>query len=319
MLRPGAFIATRVEDEAACDLLRRLGHPDRAAAAVSERQLSVITARQLSLVGLKPGAVAGRVARHQLTRVWQGAYLWGSGPPLPGALEFAACLVCGPMAWVSGLSATWLWGLTAAPEMVEVSVVGTQGRLRRGLVIHRLKAMHPADVSDVRGIPVMAPARALLELAARDQGDDLERAFSDALARQLVSEREIDTCLDRARGRPGTPALRALMCGPAITRSKAERLLLKLVRDAGLPRPRTNVIVAGKRVDAYWPGHNLVVEFDGYDVHGHRIAFERDRATDQRLVAAGYRVMRITWRQLVEQPLRVTANLAGALARGEHR
>lgn len=71
--------------------------------------------------------------------------------------------------------------------------------------------------------------------------------------------------------------------------------------------------IEGKRVDAWWPAHNLIVEIDGYAVHGHRQAFERDRATDQRLVAAGYRVMRITWRQLTERPLLVAANLAAAL------
>ena len=310
-------MATRVDDQDACHLLSGLGHPDRAAAAIAERQLSVISARQLALVGLRPHAVAGRVARAQLTRIFHGVYRWGNGAPPPGALEFAACLVCGPNAWASGASGTWLWQVAAAPEAVEITVAGTRHRSRAGLVVHCVRKMDPADVTEVRGIPVVAPAWALLELAARDRGDALPRAVSDALARQLVTEREIEACLDRAAGRPGAPALRALLANPIVTRSEAERLLLRLIRDAGLPRPRTNVLVAGKRVDAWWPEHNLVVEFDGYGFHGHRLAFEADRATDQRLVAAGYRVMRITWRQLTGRPLRVAANLAAALARAK--
>jgi very-short-patch-repair endonuclease len=36
------------------------------------------------------------------------------------------------------------------------------------------------------------------------------------------------------------------------------------------------------------------VEVDGYGVHGHRAAFERDRRRDQVLAAAGYTVLRVT-------------------------
>jgi very-short-patch-repair endonuclease len=74
------------------------------------------------------------------------------------------------------------------------------------------------------------------------------------------------------------------------------------------------MLLDGYELDFCWPDHRLVVEVDGYRVHGHRTAFERDRARDAALVAAGYRVIRLTWRQLTEQPLLVVANLARALA-----
>ena len=57
-------------------------------------------------------------------------------------------------------------------------------------------------------------------------------------------------------------------------------------------------------------GQKCPVEIDGFAVHGHRGAFERDRQRDQRLIAAGFRIMRITWRQLTGQPMLVVANLA---------
>lgn len=60
----------------------------------------------------------------------------------------------------------------------------------------------------------------------------------------------------------------------------------------------------------FWPAAKLVVEVDGYHAHGHRAAFERDRRKQAELVAAGYRVIRITWRQLTEQPLVVAAVVA---------
>src|SRR5204863_5525897 len=46
--------------------------------------------------------------------------------------------------------------------------------------------------------------------------------------------------------------------------------------------------------------HGLVVELDGHAVHGTRTAFERDRARDRAFQAAGWRVIRVTWRQLHE-------------------
>jgi very-short-patch-repair endonuclease len=100
---------------------------------------------------------------------------------------------------------------------------------------------------------------------------------------------------------------------PRFTRSQAERSLLKLVRAAKLPVPLTNTKVAGWEVDAVWPRHMLVVEVDGFAYHGNRAAFERDRRKDAALMAAGYRVVRITWRRLVYEPHEVVALLARLL------
>jgi very-short-patch-repair endonuclease len=125
--------------------------------------------------------------------------------------------------------------------------------------------------------------------------------------------------LDRCQASPGAGNLRALLArqaGPQITKSRAERLALKLIREAGLPAPLTNVRPQGYTVDMFWPDRRLIVETDGFSFHGHRRAFESDRRRDAVLVAAGYRVIRITWRQLTEQPLRVIAILAQALGRG---
>jgi very-short-patch-repair endonuclease len=120
--------------------------------------------------------------------------------------------------------------------------------------------------------------------------------------------------LDRAPGRSGTATLRALLEDePTFTRSEAERRLRRLILDGGLPPPETNVRLLGFEVDFVWPGAKLVVEVDGHAFHAHRAAFERDRERDQALVAAGYRVIRVTWRQLEREPLAVLARIAQAL------
>jgi very-short-patch-repair endonuclease len=76
-----------------------------------------------------------------------------------------------------------------------------------------------------------------------------------------------------------------------------------------------NTYVAGHLVDFHWPGARLVIEVDGYRFHSSRAAFERDRRRDADLSDAGFRVIRVTWRQLVEEPLAVVARIARALER----
>ena len=98
------------------------------------------------------------------------------------------------------------------------------------------------------------------------------------------------------------------------TRAKLERALLKLLKRAGLPRPLVNARVGPYEADAAWPAERVIVEVDGWAAHGHRGAFERDRARDADLQARGYVVLRFTWRQVVDEPLLVTARIAQVLA-----
>ena len=63
-----------------------------------------------------------------------------------------------------------------------------------------------------------------------------------------------------------------------------------------------------------WTAQRLIVEVDGFAFHGGRAAFERDRRRDAQLQALGHRVLRITWRRLVEEPEAVVALIAAALS-----
>ena len=89
--------------------------------------------------------------------------------------------------------------------------------------------------------------------------------------------------------------------------------MVEVIRKAGLPAPDYNVRVGGYEVDLLWRENGLVVEIDGYADHSGRAAFERDRARDAHLMTAGLRVLRITWRQLADEPERVVALVASGL------
>jgi very-short-patch-repair endonuclease len=90
--------------------------------------------------------------------------------------------------------------------------------------------------------------------------------------------------------------------------------MLALIRRAGLPLPETNVRIGPHEVDFLWRDQSVVLEVDGFRYHSSRAAFERDRLRDAELAARGLRVVRVTWRQIVDAPEAVAARLAAVLA-----
>lgn len=88
-----------------------------------------------------------------------------------------------------------------------------------------------------------------------------------------------------------------------------------------MPTPEVNAWITpgdggpALRVDFLWRAQRLIVETDGHAFHATRQAFERDRRRDQRLTLAGWRVVRVTWLQLMREP-RATARLLAELLDG---
>jgi very-short-patch-repair endonuclease len=79
-----------------------------------------------------------------------------------------------------------------------------------------------------------------------------------------------------------------------------------------------NVRVGPYLVDFFWPEQRLVVETDGWVVHGRRAAFESDRMRDATLQARGFAVLRFTWRHVISECTRVVVAIAQVLALRSH-
>jgi len=90
--------------------------------------------------------------------------------------------------------------------------------------------------------------------------------------------------------------------------------MLALVRHADLPPFEVNRRLHGHLVDFVFGDQRVVVEVDGYRYHRSRQRFEADRRRDADLQAAGYAVLRVTWRQLHREPVFVAARLGALLA-----
>jgi very-short-patch-repair endonuclease len=294
------------------------GGSGHAIARIATRQSGALTRKQLGLAGLDESAVDRRARNGLLHRIHRGVYVLGHEALAKYARESAALPAAGERAVLSHISAASLWGLapTTAPRAdIHITTIGAKVRSRPGLEAHRSATLEPGDVRRVHGLPVTAPARTLLDLAATGY-PQLDRAFGDAHAQRLVTAREIELLLERTGPCRGSRALRDLMSDNAsgFTRSRAEQLLRELILSAKLPLPGFNARVAGYEVDAVWPEQRLVIEVDGYAYHGHRGQFECDRRKDLALTAAGYRVVRVSWRQLTQEPFALVAVISASLS-----
>jgi hypothetical protein len=213
-------------------------------------------------------------------------------------------------------TAAWLWGITKRWEP-RVEVTAESPRKTRGeLRIHSSVRHQQADRALVDRISVTALPRTLLDLAGVDPLY-IRSALDRAARLGLLDVVAVDGLLRRSRGLRGSARLRSALedhRDPSFTRSGLERRFLRLVLDAGLPRPSVNHFVAGHEVDMYWSEEKLAVELDTFDFHGGRPQFEADRLRDETLRLAGIEVTRITGKRLDREPSNVIRRLATLLA-----
>lgn len=319
--------------------------PERLVNRIAERQHGIVTLDQLREAGLSRQMVRHRVRKGRFTRMHRGVYR--VGPRLSmRADEMAAVLACGARAVLSHRSAAALWEILPSPRRdgspasmaPEVSVFRSdRGVAAPGILAHRVTTLRPEDRTTHEGIPVTTPTRTVLDLAtlaARRPGTadrdrlppvsrrDVERAVATAEREGLATLADLRAHLTASPRWPGSVLLREILDiegGPAFTRSEAESRLLELVRSARLPSPRTNARVGRYEVDLLWRTAGLAVEVDGYTFHGSRDRFEGDRIRDAELAAQGILVIRVTWRQIRDEPTAVVGRVARALGRAEAR
>jgi very-short-patch-repair endonuclease len=286
----------------------------REVAALAARQYGVVAATQLAAAGYSRASISRDVAAGRLHPLHRGVYAVGHTGLSRHGRCMAAVLACGPGALLSHGSAAWLWSLsTSFPFEVEVTAPAPR-HSRPGIRVHSAAALNEADKTVAERLPVTSVPRTLLDLAAtspRQPGPALARAKRYGLL-DLIA---LDELLGRSAGHRGICRLRDAaedFRDPAFTRSGVERRFLRLVKDAGLPRPSTNLFVAGYELDAYWPELRFAVELDTYEFHGDPRSFEDDRKRQEDLKLAGIEMIRVTGRRIDTEP-RAVATRQGRL------
>ena len=273
---------------------------------IAARQKGVVTRRQLDAAGVPKHVIDRRVDSGWLIVLYRGVYAVGHlGLSREGEL-LAAVLAAGEQAVLSHASAVELWEL--APVVARIEVTVPTGQTGRGYRSHR-SVVPAGERATKSGIPVTSIPRTLFDMASRGRAQ-LERLHREAELKGLVSKAELEFLLACHSGEPGTRAL-ATVLGDPPTGSPLEKRFRRFLRRHRLRLPdEVNVVMAWGEADCVWHDLRLCVELDGYGVHKSRSAFERDRARDRQALAAGWRIVRVTSRQLDDDPVALRRDLA---------
>jgi len=294
------------------------------------RQHGHITRDQLSRAGMPRSTIRRRQHRGELVRVGGRTWRVASTPPTADGELLAACLDLDAAA--SHWSSAGLHGLVSAPSLLDLTVararsVWVPGQLEPRVRLHTTTDLPVGDLVEVRGVPTFNVARTLLSLAALVPREleqaDLAELVARACERRLASERWLFWFLERRRGRGriGTIAFEEALAtrvalGP--TESWLERETLRIIDEAGLPRPRVQQRVERKgrfvgRVDLRYDAWRVVVEALGHTWHRSRADLERDTRRVNALQLAGLTVLQFSYDQVVGDPASVVADIADAL------
>ena len=289
-------------------------------AQLAECQHGVVARRQLLAFGLGPSAVDARMRRGWLHPVHRGIYAVGHRRLSARGRWLAAVLACGDGAVLSHVSAAALWDLRGSnASAVHVTVPSGAGRAGRpGIAVHRSRGLADDEATVHEAIPLATVARTLLDIAGMLAPGPLERAVERSVLLRLFDLSAVNAILARRPNRKGARTLSVIVANlhddPQVTRSALEDLFLDLCAARRVPRPEVNQHVHEFVVDFLWRRQKLIVEADGRRTHNTPTAFERDRARDAALTVAGYRVVRFTYRQIVNEPEQVARTVLALLA-----
>jgi hypothetical protein len=299
---------------------------DDAISAIARGQYGVFSRAQ----ALQRGATASLVRRRVAAGLWMpvsdGVYRLRDVTASWHASLFSAVLATTGPAVVSHEAAAAMHGLaTFRPGRVVVTIRHGAGRQRRGVTVHQLDDVAPEHTTTMLGrLPVTTVARTIIDLAAVCRRGRVAHVFEEALADKQVSIERLCECFDAVArpGKPGVTTLRPLLAahspGYVPPGTKLERLLLRVLRGGGLPRPVLEYPFPGRlpgegRVDAAYPDKKLIIEADSRRWHTRRKDFAVDRRRDNEATLAGWRTLRFTWRDLTQGPEAVVAAVRVAL------
>lgn len=219
-----------------------------------------------------------------------------------------------PDAVLTGEAAAFL---TFWPEHTPGAITATHRRARvvpAGFALSR-GVLPPELITEVSGVSVSVPALTALDLAVDGSGAGIDQA----LLRRACTLADMHEALRLTPGRPGNVARRGMLHDSRDEPwSEAERLAHAILREAGITGWETNVeVCCGDEryfVDVAFRRLRLGLEIDGFEAHSKPDQFHRDRQKWSDLTAAGWRLLHVTWTQLVDEPEWVVSTVRAALA-----
>lgn len=271
---------------------------------------------------LRQGFTASRIKNwlrgRRLTKLFRGIYAYGRDIETREAAWRAALLVAGSGSALTSRSALELWGaarlLRPIPQTIYVATPrdragkyrGISAALRNTWVHVVRRRFEPGDVREKNGLALMRAALALLDFAVSAPELDVKFAFLELCRLRLFGERDVAFCFRRSVGKRGAMKVKPLLglWVPELNRIKS--VLEGLFLLSWVPRrwkmPEVNAKVFGREVDFLWRKEGIALELDGDAFHTDPIARQRDLEKTRYLESKGLKVIRITWKEFMEDP-----------------
>ncbi len=272
--------------------------------------VGVTTAVDLMARGMSRSTITRRTASGHLIRVLPGIY----ATEKPDYLDLCtAVTLWKPNAVLSHLTAAWIWGLLAVePARVAATVTpSTQRSAPDWVKIHR-RRLPASDMC--QGLAVVTLAQVFVDVAATLTGEELEQFFDTAIARPELRRRIASSC-EKSRGMAGMKAVRRQLRLCCLgTRSEPERVVARAMS------ARNFFMEINARVGPYFGDFvdyraRVIVEIDGREFHISGQAFDNDRRRQNRLVLAGWLVLRYSAVQAMGDTRRVVEEIIEVVRR----
>ena len=297
-----------------------------------------ISRAELAKAGVTAGRLRSALARGELVRIRRGIYataplaprrrhLLSGGRPDPAYLEQvrAALLALGGAAAAAGRTAAVLWGFDLVVEPALIEVHAARGRTHAamaGVLLHA-RSLVDTEVRDLAGhrpVRVLTPVATVLDCAASRPLHEAVAVADSAMRLGAVTLDQLTEAVQVRRSQPGVRRLRRVLAlvDPACE-SVLESLLRVLLAQHGIALGRSQYVIrtpGGQtiaRADFAWPEFMLMLECDGGRWHDPDDARDRDRRRDNEAARLGWRVLRITWDDVVNRPAYVAALVHDAL------
>jgi hypothetical protein len=225
----------------------------------------------------------------------------------------AEVLAAGPLARLSHRAGAALWVVPGfKPNRIEITKPHGANRRVGRIEIHGSLWLPERHVTMRGPIPVVTPARMLCDIAGQVHPKKLARAVDNCLSLNIVKiDALIRTFEEWARrGRTGSAAMREVLEprgeGYVAPASELEALFLEFLDEFGLEHPAREVALGDDeepigRVEMVYRDKMVLVELDGRRNHTALLDREADALRDMRFTAAGWSVLRITWKMLMTE------------------
>ncbi|MDG4778466.1 hypothetical protein O7614_02240 [Micromonospora sp. WMMD961] len=284
----------------ALDVVRRV-------AAVRD---GIVTLGQARAAGLTTHEVQRLCRAGRWRAVARGTYLVDADlyDGIPRAARIRAAVASfGPAAAAVLATAAELHGLAGlrATDVIDLSVPGPIARPSRlghpEVVVHQL-VIKPEQLVRVNGVTATDPLRTLADVSLRVDRFSAVSVLDSALNRRLVTTDDLLSVQRLIRGRRGAVAARGYLSeadgrsqSPLETRTRLRCVDGKVPPDALQLEIRDEDGYLLGIGDLGWRGPQVIAEADGRGPHGAPEAAYADRRRQNRLVNAGWTVLRFTW------------------------